>query len=272
MQLTFGNAGYDTRKDLNVAATYHAQAAYDDKAASRLASIEAQNLLNGVQAAQRDGYAFVTWTGPHPMTVNFDNEAVRVLAGSRASPPTLVYRGFEHVVTGWKAGDGKMPATAARPIAEVIAELKAKAVEQGKAEAAAPAASTSPAPVSKMQWPLEGTVAVKFGEPIAGRPIVGIVIEAPDGTIVKAADAGAVEAAGPTVVWLVHPGGYATIYNCLSSVAVVKGQSVPAGAVLGKVGKAGKIGDCAGATQSGLLLYMRHGRDFVDPLTVLPPR
>ncbi|SPE24894.1 Peptidase M23 [Candidatus Sulfotelmatomonas gaucii] len=99
-------------------------------------------------------------------------------------------------------------------------------------------------------WPLEGRVASSFGEredPINGEGAfhTGIDIDAPYGTPVRAAADGDVSGAsmgagyGREVV-LDHGHEVRTVYGHLSAIAVVPGQRVTRGQVIGYVGESGR--------------------------------
>jgi len=99
-------------------------------------------------------------------------------------------------------------------------------------------------------WPVEGRVGSSFGEredPINGEGAFhpGIDIEAPYGTPVRAAADGDVTGQnmgsgyGRTVV-LDHGHDLLTLYGHLSAVAVVPGQHVMRGQVIGYVGQSGR--------------------------------
>ncbi len=99
-------------------------------------------------------------------------------------------------------------------------------------------------------WPLEGRVASSFGEredPINGEGAFhsGIDIDAPYGTPVRAAADGNVSDAsmgagyGREIV-LNHGHDVLTVYGHLSAIAVVPGQHVIRGQVIGYVGQSGR--------------------------------
>ena len=99
-------------------------------------------------------------------------------------------------------------------------------------------------------WPIEGRIASSFGEredPINGEGAFhsGVDIDAPYGTPVRAtADAdvsGASMGAGyGREVVLDHGHGILTVYGHLSAIAVVPGQHVARGQVIGYVGQTGR--------------------------------
>jgi murein DD-endopeptidase MepM/ murein hydrolase activator NlpD len=99
-------------------------------------------------------------------------------------------------------------------------------------------------------WPLEGRLGSGFGsreDPINGEGAfhTGIDIDAPYGTPVRAAADGEVTGAtmgagyGRNVV-LDHGHDVATLYGHLSAIAVVPGQHVARGQVIGYVGQSGR--------------------------------
>lgn len=99
-------------------------------------------------------------------------------------------------------------------------------------------------------WPIEGRVASSFGEredPINGEGAfhAGIDIDAPYGTPVRAAGDGDVSGAsmgagyGREVV-LDHGHGMSTLYGHLSAIAVLPGQHVTRGEIIGYVGQSGR--------------------------------
>jgi len=125
-----------------------------------------------------------------------------------------------------------------------------------------------------MMWPVNGSVTSGFGyriHPILGRRILhtGIDIAAGNGTAIWAADGGKVIYAtwvsgyGNTVA-IDHGGGISTLYAHQSSMAVVYGQTVKKGQVIGYVGSTGY------STGPHLHFEVRVGGTPVDPLGYLP--
>jgi murein DD-endopeptidase MepM/ murein hydrolase activator NlpD len=99
-------------------------------------------------------------------------------------------------------------------------------------------------------WPVEGRVASSFGErqdPINGEGAfhTGVDIDAPYGTPVRAAGDGDVTGAQMGAgygreVTLDHGHDVVTLYGHLSAVAVVPGQHVTRGQIIGYVGESGR--------------------------------
>jgi murein DD-endopeptidase MepM/ murein hydrolase activator NlpD len=99
-------------------------------------------------------------------------------------------------------------------------------------------------------WPVDGRVGSSFGErqdPINGEGAFhsGIDIEAPSGTPVRAsadaevASAGMASGYGREIV-LNHGHDVETVYGHLSAIAVIQGQHVSRGQVIGYVGQSGR--------------------------------
>lgn len=99
-------------------------------------------------------------------------------------------------------------------------------------------------------WPVEGRIGSAFGErqdPFSGEGAFhsGIDIDAPFGTPVRAAGDGLVTSAGRESgygreITIDHGHGISTLYGHLSAFAVLPGQRVAAGQVIGYVGESGR--------------------------------
>ena len=116
--------------------------------------------------------------------------------------------------------------------------------------------------------PVAGTVSSGFGKRAGGRHD-GIDILAPDGVEVRAASKGRVETSGSgkrgygNVVILDHGYGITTLYGHLATIRVQSGETVPAGAVIGTVGRSGN------ATTHHLHFELRVDGEAVDPVPYL---
>lgn len=169
-----------------------------------------------------------------------------------------------------------------------VARLDAKPVETAKA--AAPAAAPAPAPQAKQEvakapvkdaeqtgslpaaaadpsgdfrWPAKGRVIAGFG---ANGGNEGINIAVPDGTPVKAAEAGTVTYAGSEVkgygnlVLIKHDNGFVSAYAHNGSLDVKRGERVKRGQVVAKAGQTGNV------TSPQLHFEIRKGQTPVDPV------
>jgi len=112
--------------------------------------------------------------------------------------------------------------------------------------------------------PVAGTVSSGFGKRAGGHH-AGIDILAPAGTEVRAASTGLAEYAGygkrgyGNAGTLDHGGGIRTLYAHLATIRVQSGETVPAGAVIGTVGRSGN------ATTHHLHFELRVDDKAVDP-------
>ena len=148
-------------------------------------------------------------------------------------------------------------------------EQKAEAVSVASRDLPAPTAQPTQSAKS-WQWPVNGPVTETFGQKSAGIANEGIVISAPEGTPIKAAQAGEVAFVGKdtktygNIVIVRHPSGEMTSYAHAKEIIVAKGTQVNAGATLGYVGKSGS------AKAPQLHFAMRQGGTSVDPMIKLP--
>lgn len=125
-----------------------------------------------------------------------------------------------------------------------------------------------------LDWPVLGTVTGRFGQP-SNRPggaLVrsGIEIASPEGTAVRAVHGGTVSYAEGfaglgTLVILDHGDSNSSQYGYLSSVSVQRGQTVEAGAEIGRVGT-------SPAGPPALYFEMRIDGRSTDPVQWLRPR
>jgi murein DD-endopeptidase MepM/ murein hydrolase activator NlpD len=116
--------------------------------------------------------------------------------------------------------------------------------------------------------PVAGTVSSGFGNRSGGRH-TGIDILAAAGAEVRAAAAGLAEYTGNakrgygSVVILDHGEGITTLYGHLATIDVQSGETVPAGAVIGTIGRSGN------ATTHHLHFELRVDGEAVDPMPYL---
>jgi murein DD-endopeptidase MepM/ murein hydrolase activator NlpD len=116
----------------------------------------------------------------------------------------------------------------------------------------------------RLHFPVAGTVSSGFGNR-SGSKHAGIDILAPAGTDVVASSPGIVEYTGSgkrgygRAVILDHGEGITTLYGHLATICVQSGETVPAGAVIGTVGRSGN------ATTFHLHFELRVDGEAVDP-------
>ncbi len=135
-----------------------------------------------------------------------------------------------------------------------------------------PTITPSPAPLPPAQAGF-GPISSGFGErvdPLDHQPSrhEGIDLPAPEGTLIPAAKAGTVIFAGPrggygNAVEVRHDDGTTTLYAHASEVLVTRGDSVPAGAPLARVGQTGR------STGPHLHLEVREAGHATDPVRAL---
>lgn len=121
----------------------------------------------------------------------------------------------------------------------------------------------------KFLWPVTGSISSRFGLRDGVRHD-GIDIRVPEGTPVKAADAGQVAYISKNmrgygnIIILKHSDGFYTVYAHNRNNLVNPGDMVDKGAVIAMAGRAGN----AGVAQ--LHFEVRQGRHTLDPLFYLP--
>jgi murein DD-endopeptidase MepM/ murein hydrolase activator NlpD len=121
-------------------------------------------------------------------------------------------------------------------------------------------------PSSEFRWPARGRVIAGFG---ANGGNEGINIAVPEGTPVKAAEAGVVTYAGSEVkgygnlVLIRHENGYVSAYAHNGELGVKRGEQVKRGQVIAKSGQTGNV------TSPQLHFEIRKGQQPVDPVAHL---
>ncbi len=149
-------------------------------------------------------------------------------------------------------------------------------VQSRPAPASRPTTKPTPplaATTTGWRWPLIGPITQRFGESKTKYGFhQGIDIDGQTGDRVRAARggrvvlAGTADACGGLQVHIDHGDGFESWYRHLSRIEVKRGDTVAAGAVIGRVGNTG----CS--LGSHLHFGIRRGTTFVDPLRYLPPR
>ncbi len=119
---------------------------------------------------------------------------------------------------------------------------------------------------AEFRWPARGRVISGFGGTGTNE---GINISVPDGTPVKAAEAGTVAYAGSEVkgygnlVLIRHDNGYVSAYAHNGDLDVKRGQKVTRGQVIAKSGQSGNV------TSPQLHFEIRKGATPIDPMPYL---
>jgi murein DD-endopeptidase MepM/ murein hydrolase activator NlpD len=155
------------------------------------------------------------------------------------------------------------PAARQQPVQEVAAARP----EPVRAAPREPEQTASlPGPTSDFRWPARGRVIAGFG---ANGGNEGINIAVPEGTPVKATEAGVVTYAGSEVkgygnlVLIRHENGYVSAYAHNGDLSVKRGDPVKRGQVIAHSGQSGNV------TSPQLHFELRKGQQPVDPIAHL---
>jgi murein DD-endopeptidase MepM/ murein hydrolase activator NlpD len=150
-------------------------------------------------------------------------------------------------------------------------DLASLEAEQAKVQAAL-AGSPAPGPIKQgsgsLIWPVNGSVTGSFGEARPGHMHAGIDISVPEGTPIRAADAGRVALMGwvggyGNYTCVQHTASLSTCYAHQSRFATSNGANVSQGQVIGYSGNTGN------STGPHLHFEVRVGGSPVDPLGYL---
>ncbi|WP_343074034.1 peptidoglycan DD-metalloendopeptidase family protein [Microvirga zambiensis] len=140
------------------------------------------------------------------------------------------------------------------------------AAPQPEAKAPAPEPEATASVSGDFRWPARGRVIAGFG---ANGGNEGINIAVPEGTPVKATEAGTVTYAGSEVkgygnlVLIRHENGYVSAYAHNGALSVKRGEQVKRGQVIATSGQTGNV------TSPQLHFEIRKGAQPVDPMKYL---
>jgi murein DD-endopeptidase MepM/ murein hydrolase activator NlpD len=149
----------------------------------------------------------------------------------------------------------------AKPIQPEPVKLAPAPAKEPESTGALPAASSA-----EFRWPARGRVITGFGGSGSNE---GINIAVPEGTPVKAAEAGTVAYAGSEVkgygnlVLIRHDNGFVSAYAHNGEIEVKRGQKVTRGQVVAKSGQSGNV------TSPQLHFEIRKGSTPIDPMPYL---
>jgi murein DD-endopeptidase MepM/ murein hydrolase activator NlpD len=156
--------------------------------------------------------------------------------------------------------------TQPEPVKTIAPAPAAPAPQPEAAKAPAPEPEATASVSGDFRWPARGRVIAGFG---ANGGNEGINIAVPEGTPVKAAEAGVVTYAGSEVkgygnlVLVRHDNGYVSAYAHNGSLHVKRGERVNRGQVIATSGQTGNV------TSPQLHFELRKGQAPVDPLPYL---
>jgi murein DD-endopeptidase MepM/ murein hydrolase activator NlpD len=223
----------------------------------------------------------------HVQTASYTPDKAPEVLGAPPKPiGKLIVKGGKTVaVVGPDAAAGGPPPPPAAP----AAPGKAAVAEVPKVAPAAPAAPGAPAaaPVqtasavadasvdppsangTTFRWPVRGRIIAAFGSKPSGEKNDGINLAVPEGTSVKAAEAGTViysgnELAGyGNLVLIRHADGWVTAYAHNSDLLVKRGDQVRRGQTIAHAGMTGSV------TAPQVHFELRRGAKPVNPLDYL---
>ena len=190
------------------------------------------------------------------LTVGADGTPVAPAAAPAAPPPPRQV--------------GVVPAMPDMPAAPAPAAAPAKAPT---VTAAAPAVDDATDPPSangtSFRWPVRGRIISGYGTKPNGERNDGINLAVPEGTSVKAAEAGTVIYAGNelagfgNLVLIRHADGWVSAYAHNSSIAVKRGDKVSRGQTIAQAGMTGSV------TSPQVHFELRKGAKPVNPMDYL---
>lgn len=152
------------------------------------------------------------------------------------------------------------------PVKTIAPAPAAPAPQPEVAKAPAPEPEATASVSGDFRWPARGRVIAGFG---ANGGNEGINIAVPEGTPVKATEAGTVTYAGSEVkgygnlVLIKHENGYVSAYAHNGSLSVKRGEQVKRGQVIATSGQTGNV------TSPQLHFEIRKGAQPVDPMKYL---
>jgi murein DD-endopeptidase MepM/ murein hydrolase activator NlpD len=150
-----------------------------------------------------------------------------------------------------------------------MAPAAAPAQTPAAAAAAVDAADPPSANGTSFRWPVRGRIISAFGSKPNGERNDGINLAVPEGTSVKAAEAGTVIYAGNelagygNLVLIRHADGWVSAYAHNSEILVKRGDKVARGQTIGRAGATGSVN----APQ--VHFELRKGAKPVNPLDYL---
>ncbi len=168
--------------------------------------------------------------------------------------------------------------TATAATADAAKEMAAAAAKPQPAAYAPPTDGTSAAPVvadapsangTSFRWPVRGRIIGSFGSSATGERNDGINLAVPEGTSIKAVEAGTVIYAGNELegygqlVLIRHADGWVSAYAHNSQILVKRGDTVRRGQIISRAGTSGSV------SAPQLHFELRKGSKPVNPMDYL---
>lgn len=113
--------GFDVTRDPAVSGQYIASGSYVDGQGVIPGEVKWATLRKGLEAARKDGYDLVVWSGP-ATTVGTQRVDYRSMSGPSTSHLQTQFRGFVYVVRGYKPNGGAP--SGARAVGGLIDEVR----------------------------------------------------------------------------------------------------------------------------------------------------
>jgi len=112
------NVGFDVTRDATVSGQYIASGTYIDGQGVKPDEVKWRALLQGMEAARKDGYDLVVWSN---LGTGSASQTSRFLTTTGTSQSYTQFRGFTYVVRGFKSTEN--PPSAARPVGTLIDQI-----------------------------------------------------------------------------------------------------------------------------------------------------
>jgi murein DD-endopeptidase MepM/ murein hydrolase activator NlpD len=178
------------------------------------------------------------------------------------------------------ASNGPLPKLSAPPVAPAASKPGAAPAVAGASQIPVTQASLSPktkvddadgpsANGTTFRWPVRGRIIASFGQSPAGQRNDGINLAVPEGTSVKAAEAGTVIYAGNelegygNLILVRHADGWVSAYAHNKDILVKRGDSVARGQIIAHAGMTGSV------SAPQVHFELRQGSKPVNPLDFL---
>ncbi|WP_119273950.1 peptidoglycan DD-metalloendopeptidase family protein [Taklimakanibacter deserti] len=156
-----------------------------------------------------------------------------------------------------------------QPAANNMATAAPKPIEQPQQQVVDNGQPAQEAGSLSFRWPVKGRVISGYGSKPGGLRNEGINIAVPEGTDVRAAEAGVVAYAGNelkgygNLVLIRHEGGWVTAYAHNKDLFVKRGDTVKRGDVISKAGQTGSV------SSPQVHFEVRKGATAMDPMRFL---
>lgn len=211
----------------------------------------------------------------HTIARQFKLNATQLQAANGIADPRKLRPGMILKVPDATGGPVVLPRPAAQTGASPPASnLETGAISSGSLHTAAPQdqvlpkrerIAAAPATGGKLLWPVQGKVIAGFGPRPDGSRNDGVNLAVPQGTDVRAAQAGVVAYAGSelkeygNLILIDHVGGLVTAYAHNEQLLVRQGDKIERGQVVAKAGGTGTV------TQPQVHFQLRRGTVPIDP-------